>query len=71
MRRRSGGPVVPRGERSGAALRLTPCKALFPDKERSPHSDISLCHILSVSMVLLLPARLARVACAALSCLWD
>lgn len=51
MKRSSGGLAVPRGERSRAERRLTPCKALFTDKERSPHSDISLCHILSVSMV--------------------
>lgn len=46
------------GAEGRAERRLTPCKALFADKECSPHSDISLCHILSVSMVLVLPARL-------------
>lgn len=43
-------------ERSGAPL--TPCKALFRNNETSPESNISKCHILSVSMVLVFPARL-------------
>lgn len=41
---------------------LTPCKALFRNKETSLESNISECHILAVSMVLVFPAWLKPTA---------